>query len=100
MKIEKVVVIDKLATQLSELNSNDDCSQLNVNGNNRNDNRNGYAFGIVFLSGYYITMKSRKNLYKEVFSLGNLTLAWRKARKGKTKRDYVIYFEENFQPYL
>jgi len=40
-------------------------------------------------------MKSHKNLYNEVISLGNLTLAWRKARKGKTQRDYVIYFEED-----
>jgi retron-type reverse transcriptase len=27
--------------------------------------------------------------------MGNLILAWRKARKGKTKKDYVIKFEEN-----
>lgn len=40
-------------------------------------------------------MKSHKNLYKQIIPLGNLTLAWRKARKGKTKRDYVIYFEES-----
>ena len=40
-------------------------------------------------------MKSHKNLYKEIFSLGNLTLAWRKARKGKTQRDYIIDFEDS-----
>ena len=40
-------------------------------------------------------MKSHKNLYNEVISLGNLTLAWRKARKGKTKKDYVKTFEED-----
>jgi len=40
-------------------------------------------------------MKTHKNIYNEIISLGNLTLAWRKARKGKTKRDYVICFEEN-----
>jgi len=32
-------------------------------------------------------------LYSEVFNLSNLILAWRKARKGKTKKDYVINFE-------
>ena len=40
-------------------------------------------------------MKTCTNLYNKIISLGNLTLAWRKARKGKTKRDYVIYFEES-----
>ncbi len=40
-------------------------------------------------------MKTYKNLYNVIISLGNLTLAWRKARKGKTKKNYVIFFEEN-----
>lgn len=40
-------------------------------------------------------MKTHKNLYPEIYSQGNLILAWRKARKGKTQRDYVISFEEN-----
>jgi retron-type reverse transcriptase len=35
------------------------------------------------------------NLYPEVYNLNNLILAWRKARKGKTKKDYVIEFEAN-----
>lgn len=40
-------------------------------------------------------MKIYKNLYDHVCSLDNLILAWRKARKGKTKRHYVIMFEKN-----
>jgi len=40
-------------------------------------------------------MKSHKNLYLKIISLGNLTLAWRKARKGKTKKDYVKEFEDS-----
>lgn len=40
-------------------------------------------------------MKSYKNLYQEIYNLGNLFLAWRKARKGKTKRYYVIEFEKD-----
>jgi len=40
-------------------------------------------------------MKSYKNIYEEIISLKNLTLAWKKARKGKTKKDYVKEFEEN-----
>ncbi|MBI3623850.1 hypothetical protein HY212_07270 [Candidatus Pacearchaeota archaeon] len=40
-------------------------------------------------------MNTYKNLYEEVTNLGNLILAWRKARKGKTKKDYVIEFEKD-----
>ena len=40
-------------------------------------------------------MKTHKNLYPEIYSLKNLILAWKKARKGKTKRDYVKEFESN-----
>ena len=35
------------------------------------------------------------NLYPEIYSMKNLILAWKKARKGKTKKDYVIEFEKN-----
>jgi RNA-directed DNA polymerase len=40
-------------------------------------------------------MKTHKNLYQEISNLGNIFLAWRKARKGKTKKPYVIEFEKN-----
>ena len=40
-------------------------------------------------------MKTSKNLYPEIYSMKNLILAWRKSRKGKTKKDYVIEFEKN-----
>ncbi len=45
-------------------------------------------------------MKSCKNLYYKIYSWDNLVLAWRKARKGKTKRSYVIKFEENLKENL
>src|SRR3989338_6166621 len=35
------------------------------------------------------------NLYPEIYNLSNLILAWRKARKGKTKKDYVKEFEKD-----
>lgn len=35
--------------------------------------------------------------YEDICNLGNLLLAWRKARKGKTKKDYVIEFEKNLE---
>jgi RNA-directed DNA polymerase len=40
-------------------------------------------------------MKTHKNLYQEIFSLNNLILAWKKARKGKIKKEYVKDFEKN-----
>jgi retron-type reverse transcriptase len=42
-------------------------------------------------------MKTHKEIYQEIYSTKNLILAWRKARKGKTKRDYVIDFEKNIK---
>ncbi len=38
-------------------------------------------------------MRSHDNLYPKIYSVVNLVLAWKKARKGKTRRDYVIDFE-------
>ncbi|MFH1482510.1 MAG: hypothetical protein ABIE46_03250 [Patescibacteria group bacterium] len=40
-------------------------------------------------------MKTHKNIYDKIISLENLILAYKKARKHKTKKDYVIKFEEN-----
>ena len=40
-------------------------------------------------------MKTYNNFYPEIYSIKNLVLAWKKARKGKTQRDYVIEFEKN-----
>jgi len=42
-----------------------------------------------------ILMKTHKNIYSKIYGLDNLILAWRKARKGKTKKDYVIEFEKD-----
>ncbi len=40
-------------------------------------------------------MKTYKNLYEKTCSIENLVSAFRKARKGKSKKDYVISFEKN-----
>ena len=40
-------------------------------------------------------MKTYKNLYEELISKENFSLAYRKARKGKTKKDYVKEFKLN-----
>ena len=40
-------------------------------------------------------MKTYKNLYQRIISIDNLLLAWRKARKRKTKKQYVLEFEKH-----
>jgi retron-type reverse transcriptase len=40
------------------------------------------------------------NLYPKIYSMRNLILAWQKARKSKTKKDYVIEFEKNLRDNL
>ena len=42
-------------------------------------------------------MKTYNNLYSKLCIYENLKLAWRKARRGKTKKDYVIQFESNLE---
>ena len=86
-----------LHNPVASLNSlrNIDGNRLNVNGNNWDDNNNGYAFGMALETKAIIFMRTYKNLYNEIISFGNLFLAWRKARKGKTKKDYVIEFEKD-----
>jgi len=78
------------------LDSNYNGNRLDVNGNNFDNNRNGFAFGIALLLRP-IVMKTFNNLYPKLYSLSNLILAWKKARKHKTKKDYVIEFERNLK---
>ncbi|MEK6933049.1 MAG: reverse transcriptase domain-containing protein [Nanoarchaeota archaeon] len=40
-------------------------------------------------------MHTINNIYPKIYSLSNLVLAWKKARRHKTKKDYVIEFEKN-----
>ena len=40
-------------------------------------------------------MKSYTNLYPYLCSMGNLTLAWRKAREEKSNKEDVIEFERD-----
>ncbi len=45
-------------------------------------------------------MKTYKHFYEKVYSRDNLYLAYRKARERKTKKGYVLKFEENLIPNL
>ena len=42
-------------------------------------------------------MKTYKKLYEKLYSIENLNSAFMKARKGKSKKDYVINFESNLE---
>ncbi len=71
----------------------------NVNSRNRNlanSNDNGR---MAQSARSYINVEI-DNLYPEIYSMKNLVLAWKKARKGKTKKDYVIEFEKNLRDNL
>ena len=48
-----------------------------------------------WLSRLGIIMKTYKNLYHKIYNINNLILAWRKAKKSKTKRKDVKEFERN-----
>ena len=66
-------------------------SNLNSNNSNlSNSNDNGRMTYLLVRK-----MKSHKNLYDKISSLSNLIIAYKKARKGKTKKDYVKDFEKN-----
>ena len=45
-------------------------------------------------------MKSYKNLYDQLCSYENLELAFRRARKRKTLKEYVIFFESHLKENL
>ena len=47
-----------------------------------------------------LSMKSYRNLYQTVCSWENLVLAWKKARKGKTRKRYVKKFERDLEKNL
>ena len=42
-------------------------------------------------------MKTYKKLYEKIYSTNNLISAFKKARKGKSKKNYVINFESNLE---
>ena len=76
---------------MARFNANSDRTNLNCNRNPSNRNSGlGMAFAGVFI------MKTCKNLYPKIYNLSNLILAWRKARKGKTKKDYIKEFRKKF----
>ncbi len=83
------------ASWLNNFNNNS-----NFNANNRNINNNNRLRGIAQALRYYNLMAAYRNLWNELCSSQNLELAFRKARKHKTLKKYVIDFEANLHDNL
>jgi RNA-directed DNA polymerase len=66
----------------------------NNNNFNINYNNNRASRGIGRTSQ---DMKTHKNLYEKIYSIENLESAFKKSRKGKTKKSYIIEFEKNLR---
>jgi hypothetical protein len=70
-----------------------------LNGNN-NLNNNGRFVGIVKLLKTLGHFHSKMNIYKEICDYENLELAFKKARKGKRGKLYVLQFENELEENL
>ena len=68
-----------------------------LNGNNNLNYNNYRVSGIALLrSGALLTqMKTYNRLFEQLCSIENLELAFKKARKHKTLKPYVLLFEKN-----
>jgi retron-type reverse transcriptase len=84
----------KSAISVARFYANSDYANLNCNENA------DYSNSTLGITHWFVKMKTYNNLYKKVCSLNNLILAFRKAKRGKSKKDYVIKFEENLQKNL
>src|SRR3989338_8632211 len=96
MNSHVMVKLHESATAVARFNANADRTNLNCNRNPQNSKslkrRDCYARNNPRKIGH---MKTYKHLYKDMCSLSNLDLAFKKAKKGKTHVDYVKNFEEN-----
>src|SRR3989344_9192457 len=71
-------------------------SRLNARNNLGNDNNR--SVGIAHhKTETFILMNPPKDLWQELCSYDNLFLAYKKARKHKTQKDYIIEFEKDLK---
>ena len=82
-------------TELRSVVLNNDNNNFDVNGNNNLNNN------ARFVSNNPGTSKAfNADLYSKLCSYENLELAWKRARKHKTLKPYVVEFEKNFKENL
>ncbi|MDP4012579.1 MAG: reverse transcriptase domain-containing protein [Candidatus Nanoarchaeia archaeon] len=86
-----------LLKAVARFNANSDRANLNCNRNPQNSKSKkdeNPELGITQVIGHH-KMKTYNNLYGELYSFKNLELAFKKAKKRKSKRPYVKEFEAN-----
>ena len=86
--------MSKRATVMGLLQRDDDNDRQNVNANRRPSNRHQMAFWVW---GHDSCMKTYGHLFEQVCSYDNLLLAFQNAKRGKSKKPYVVEFEANLQ---
>ena len=96
--VEAAVRISKRATscRASRLNRADNGSRFNADDRNVGNANNGLLEIVQSAETYPMN----RNLWKELCSYNNLFLAFRKARRHKTLKQYVIDFEKNLEENL
>jgi retron-type reverse transcriptase len=81
-------------------NNYNDNNRRNANLNNRPSNRIEMTLACILDIYLGSSMKTYRTLYPQLCSYENLELAFRKARKKKTTKQYVIDFESNLKENL
>src|SRR3989344_2340350 len=94
-KDEAAVSCSKRATNVRALVFNRTNNRANANGNRNMDNNNARLVGIERAAG-----PAMDEMDARIFSCQNLFNAYKKARKGKTQKHYVIEFEKNLKENL
>lgn len=83
----------KLATVLGLFQRDDDNDRQNVNANRRPSNSHEMALHW----GNDSSMKTYRHLFENICSYDNLLQAFQNAKRGKSKKPYVVEFEQNLQ---
>ena len=89
-----MVKLNETATTVARFNANSDRARLNCN---RNPDNTDAGLGITQSILEQIIMKTYTNLYDKLCTIENLEIAFEKARERKSRKDYVIKFENNLE---
>jgi retron-type reverse transcriptase len=84
-----------LLLPVARFNANSNRANLNCNRNPTNTNAGLGITGATLSKDYY--MKTYKNIFEKIAFIKNLHHAYLKARREKSKKFYVIEFEENLE---
>ncbi len=98
-----MVKLSGFATSGARFNADSDRTNFNCNRdpqNSKSQKDENAAFGITCVLPLQYDMKTYSNLYKELCSLENLELAFNKAKKRKSRKNYVKEFEDNLEKEL